>query len=387
MSRNTEYEFVDIGTESLESYLVNIYEALTGTTVQPSSPEMLFIKWVSSVILQERNLLNYAANQNLPSRAEGENLDALAELFYAQERPAATPAVCTVRFHISEAQERLVLIPAGTRCTDTSQTLYWMTQADAYIPIGDTYADVHVECAESGTIGNGYAIGQINSIVDVYDYYSGCENITESDTGTDEMSDDDFYEMLRLSMDAMSTAGAHGNYVYHALSVSTEIADVVVNSPNPGEIRIYVLMDDGTIATTEGKAAVLEMCSAEDKRPLTDHVLVEDPEPVGYNIDLTYYIPSNQSSSSASIIADVQAAVEEYTAWQAGKLGRDINPSKLIDLMMHTGIKRVEVREPVFTQLQDGNLSTEDSLPLAQTIPQIATVGTITLVNGGVENE
>lgn len=387
MSRNTEFEFVDLNTESLESYLVTIYETITEKTVLPSSPEMLFIKWVSSVILQERNLLNYAANQNLPSRAEGENLDALAELFYAQERPAATAAVCTVRFHISEAQSRLILIPAGTRCTDISQTLYWLTQEDAYISIGDTFVDIQVECAETGTIGNGYAIGQINTIVDVYDYYSACENITESDIGTDEMSDDEFYELLRLSMDAMSTAGAHGNYVYHALSVSAEIADVVVNSPSPGEIHIYVLMDDGTIATSEMKAAVLEMCSAEDKRPLTDYVLVADPETVAYNIDLTYYIPSAQSNSSASIIEAVTDAVNEYVAWQAGKLGRDINPSKLIDLCMHAGIKRVEVREPAFQRLRDGNLSADDNYSLDQTIPQLAAVATITLVNGGMEDE
>ena len=387
MSRNTEYQFVEMDTEALEAFLITVYETITETTVQPGSPEMLFIKWISSVILQERNLLNYAANQNIPSRAEGENLDALAELFYAQERPAAIPAVCTVRFHISEAQSRLVLIPAGTRCTDTSQTLYWLTQADVYIPIGSTYVDAQVVCSEAGTVGNGYAAGQINTIVDVFDYYSACENITESDAGSDEMSDDDFYELLRLSMDAMSTAGAHGNYVYHALSASSEIGDVVVNSPSPGEIRIYVLMDDGTIATTEMKAAVLEMCNAEDKRPLTDHVLVEDPDTVEYNIDLTYYIPSNQSSSSASIIQAVADAVDEYTAWQAGKLGRDINPSKLIDLCMNAGIKRVVVREPAFQQLRDGNLSEDDDLPLAQTIPQIAAVGTITLVNGGIEDE
>ena len=57
------------------------------------------------------------------------------------------------------------------------------------------------------------------------------------------------------SMDAASTAGPRGSYIYHAKAVSTEISDVAVNSPEPGVVKLYVLMDDGTLATEEIKAA------------------------------------------------------------------------------------------------------------------------------------
>ena len=139
--RNTGYQFVSTDTEAVESLLISIYEKITGVSVKPASPEKLFIQFVAAVVIQERGLNNYTGNQNIPSRAEGENLDALAELFYVTQRPAAQAAVCTERFHISEAQTTAILIPAGTRVTDASGTLTWETVADAYVSIGETYAE------------------------------------------------------------------------------------------------------------------------------------------------------------------------------------------------------------------------------------------------------
>lgn len=44
---------------------------------------------------------------------------------------------------------------------------------------------------------------------------------------------------------------------------------------------------------------------------------------------------------------------------------------------MQTGIKRVELREPVFTVLRDDNRS----------VPQVGQIGEITVINGGHEDE
>ena len=75
--RNTGYQFVSTDTEAVESLLISIYEKITGVSVKPASPEKLFAQWVASVIIQERVYNNYTANQNIPSRADGKNLDAL----------------------------------------------------------------------------------------------------------------------------------------------------------------------------------------------------------------------------------------------------------------------------------------------------------------------
>lgn len=378
MSRNTEYQFVSTNTETLEALLVAGYEKITGVSVKPASPEKLFIQWVTSIVLQERVLNNYTGNQNLPSRAEGSNLDSLGELFYVTQRPTAQAAVCTERFYISQAQTVAVLIPSGTRVTDASSTLVWETTADAYIAIGSTYADVAVRCQTSGAVGNGYAAGQLNTIVDLFDYYDHCENITASDDGADEASDDEYYELMRASMDGYSCAGATGGYIYFAKQVSTEISDVVANRPGDGRVNLYVLMDDGTIATAEIKSAVLAACSPDTVRPLTDYVEVQDPETVSYDIAFTYYIPRNSALSSTDIQAAVDAAVQKYVAWQCGRLGRDINPSYLIGLLMQTGIKRVVLTGPDYTALRDGR---------DNTVPQVAAVGTITATDGGYEDE
>ena len=95
MARNTEVSFVDTNADALVSMLVSAYEKITKTSVHPASPERLFIQWIANILVQERVLTNYAGNQNIPSRAEGENLDALGELFLASKRPAAQAAVCT----------------------------------------------------------------------------------------------------------------------------------------------------------------------------------------------------------------------------------------------------------------------------------------------------
>ena len=114
-NRNPEYQFIPTDTDTIVALLVAMYETMTGTAVRPASPEMQFVRWVSNIIIQERVLNNYTGNQNVPSRAEGVNLDALAELTYLRDRPESKAATCKMRFSISEAQDTAILIPAGDR--------------------------------------------------------------------------------------------------------------------------------------------------------------------------------------------------------------------------------------------------------------------------------
>lgn len=389
IKRNPAYQFVSTDTNGIISDLIAGYELIMKSTVRPASPEMQLIRWIAHIIIQERVMNNWTGNQNIPSRADGANLDALAELTYIRSRPEAEPATCKVRFFISEPQEQAILVPAGTRVTDKGNTLIWETETDHYIPAGESSVEAIVRCQTAGTAGNGYAAGQINTLVDVYEYYSGCANTAVSDGGSDVPTDEEYYELMRASMDAYSCAGARGSYIYWAKRVSTKIADVAANSPVPGVVKLYVLMDDGTLATEGLKREVLEACSADEVRPLTDQVFVEDAEIVPYDIRLTYYIPKQSIRSGAEIAAAVQAAVDKYIAWQCGKLGRDVNPSKLYSLLMETGIKRVDLASPVFIHLRDGNpvLGTDLSYDITEMVPQLARINTVRIMNGGYEDE
>ncbi len=378
--RNKLYEFVSTNSAEILSGLIAKYEEITKRTLQPADPDRLFIAWVAAVFIQERVIINYVGNQNLPSRADGECLDYLGELFYDSYRPQAQAAKCTVRFTIVEPLGTAVLIPAGTRVTDRSNNLVWHTMRDAYIPIGNTSIDVTTICETVGTIGNGYAVGQINKLIDVdiIPYLVSCENVDSSVGGTEEASDEEYYNNMRASMDAYSCAGAKGAYAYYARKSSSEITDVVVNTPAPGEVAIYAVVDGGETAGEEIKSAILETCSPGDVRPLTDKVSVRDVEMISYDIDLKYYVPLNSSCSYKEIEDSVNAAIAEYIRWQSLKIGRDINPSYLYGLLMKTGIKRIELTNPQFVSLRDGN---------NDTVPQIAKLRNINVVSGGNENE
>ena len=172
---------------------------------------------------------------------------------------------------------------------------------------------------------------------------------------------------MRESVETYSTAGPLGGYEYFAKSASALIADVKATSPKPGEVDVRVLLTGGELPGEEILKEVLDILNADTVRPLTDHVTVAAPQAVPYNIDVTYYTQEGGALSADTIAADVAAAVKSFQ-----KMGRDVNPSQLIALLMQTGVKRVEVRSPVFATVADN---------------AVAQIGTVSVVNGGAERE
>lgn len=379
---SSEYKFVETDVDTIKREMTSDYESEVGEALLPASPEAIMLNWMASIIVYERALINRAGNRNIPSRSDGKDLDALGELFYEKERPASKAAVSTERFHISEIQNKIIVIPRGTRVTDMSSSLFWETTEDALIPVGETYVDVPIQCQTVGIEANGFEIGQLCVLVDVFEYYLSCENLTASDGGTDEATDEEYYELMRNSQDGYSCAGPTGGYIYFAKQVSTEIADVAVITPSAGNVAIYVLMNDGTIADETIKNLVIEACNKKNNRPATDLVSAADAEYVTYDLEFKYYVPTDTSLSAEQIESAVNEAVEKYIAWQCGKLGRDITPDKLREYLIGTGIKRIELSTPVFTRLYNGE---EEGLEIH--IPQVAKIGTINISLGGYENE
>ena len=54
---------------------------------------------------------------------------------------------------------------------------------------------------------------------------------------------------------------------------------------------------------------------------------------------------------------------------------------------MKTGIKRVDLRQPIFTSLRDGKLDFHKEYEYSDTVPQLAKSVSVTVVNGGYEDE
>ena len=388
MSRDTTpYIFVNADPQNMVDKLTAKYEEITNRTVHPASPEKLFIQWVAAAMVLLAEQINFAGNQNIPSKAVGEGLDNLAQIFFIKTRPPAKPATVTLEFTISEAQATAVLVPAGTRVTTTDHSIVFATDRDVYVEAGDTTVTVSATCQTDGTVGNGYSAGQLNTCVDLFAYYTSVTNVTMSDGGSDVPTDDEFFDLLQMGQDAYTSAGARGAYEYYARSVSTEIRDIVVNSPSPCVVNIYAVMKDGSLASSEMKAAILAACNDEDIRPLTDQVSVEDAEEVTYNITMTYYLSRDSTESAATIQAKVEAAVDEFIAWENARIGRDINPSKLNQLVIEAGAKRTVITSPTYTVLRNGTVEDPNTADPEDYIPQLAKKGTVTLTNGGYEDE
>lgn len=372
-----DIQFVETDTETIINSMIALfelmYEEMTGKKkkVYPGSPERLFISWCAAIVIQQRVLIEETAKKNVPRYAEGEYLDSLAELFHDIERLPAEPAVATFRCYISEQQPQSVYVPAGTRITFDGEITF-ATIEELEIKAGELYGDVVAECQTAGTVGNDLAPGQVTEIVDVYDYFLSVENITKTSGGTDEEEDAEYYYRMRESMESFSTAGPENGYIYFAKSVSTAISDIAATSPEAGVVDVRVLLKDGQEATETILQQIEEKLNAKDVRPMTDIVTVSVPDKDIFNVDLTYYIEKNTQASSTIIAQEANAAVEKYIEWQTEKMGRDINPSKLVELMMAAGIKRVDVREPVFRVVENTH---------------VAKLGDRHVINGGNENE
>lgn len=342
--------------------------------VRPGSPERLFISWMAAVVVQQRVLINETAKLNVPRyAAESDNedyLDSLAELFKDTPRIPASPASATFRFYVSEPQQQSTIIPAGTRISFDGVIMF-ATNETLEIKAGKTSGEVEAVCTQPGIVGNGIVAGQVKELVDLFDHYQKAENITTTSGGAEKEDNKSYYERLRESMESFSTAGPMNGYVYHAKSISSAIHDVVATSPTPGVVDIRILLQDGELATDAFLEETREKLSADDIRPLTDFVTVANPETVDFSVDVTFYITKGSTASPAIIEANVREAVDSFIKWQMGKMGRDINPSYLTQMMMAAGAKRVEVRQPAFRTVR----------PM-----EVGRAKSKTVLNGGLED-
>lgn len=331
--------FLETDAETIRSQIITGFEKASGDTLAAGDPRRLFLLSIADVIIQQRTAINLAAQQNLLSYAQGNYLDALGQLL-AVERMAESKAVTTLEFTLSQALGSVYTIPAGTQVTNGVVT--FETDEDLLIPIGQTKGEVSASCTVAGPVGNDYLAGQISTIVTPMTFVSGAQNTTITTGGADAESDPDFADRIRLAPNSFSVAGPEKAYVYHAKSVSPAIIDVKVDSPTPGEVDVYVLLTDGTLPTEDTLEQIEEHLSDENIRPLTDYVVVKAPTASNYEIELHYWISQEDSSKAAQIQADVEAAVEQYRLWQQTKIGRDITPGKLLQLVFAAGASRVD---------------------------------------------
>ena len=362
----------DVRDEMVADYEEYMTKATGQTVTLPrSSPHRGVLYAAALQIYQAFQYIDRAGKQSLLKYSYSDFLDNLG-LLKGVTRSPATAAVTTLRFTISAVRQVATAIPKGTRVS-AGGSVYFATDEYAEIPAGGSTVDVPATCTDAGTEGNDLAAGDLTIMVDPLPYVASVVNTTATEGGADVESDDDLAERIYLAPGAYSTAGPEDGYLFHAKQFNPSIGDVVATSNQAaGTVDIVFIMSDGKTPGTEMINGLKEYLNGKTRRPMTDLVNVSAPAEVTYTVDLTYYINRSDSARAVAIQEAVQTAVADYLTWQR-TIGRDINPSKLVALVMAAGAKRVTVTAPTYT--------TVDAIKVS------ALSGTPTISYGGLEDD
>lgn len=367
--------FVEVDAKKLYEKIIVQFQTALGAVLYPGDERRIFLEQETQIIVAIFNTINEAAKMNLLRYSKEEILDAIGEEKDTPRLPAQK-ATCTVKFMLNQAQSNPITIPKGTRVTPDG-ALFFETTKEETVPIGVQEHEILTQATIAGVSYNGFSSGQIKTLVDPIPFISSVANTSISSGGADIEADDNgvdvwsgYRERIRLASAKISTAGHELGYIYHAKSADANITDVVITSPNPGEILITVLMKNGELPDETVLNKVKSACSPKHVRPQTDKVTAAAPTVSNYNINLTYYISALDSINEAIIKDEVKAAVEAYKLWQDTKIGRDINPDELRKYILNAGACRVDLVSPSFTELGE---------------TQLAKVGTVTVDYGGLK--
>lgn len=368
-----EYKTVDdVKASMVADYEAYMTEATGKTYTLPRVSRDRFKLYAAAAqIYQAMKYVDIKGKMDTVKYSVGDFLDLLGAFRCGATRNQAAAAVTTIRFTLSAARASVTAIPQGTRIA--AGQLFFETSVYTEIPAGDLTADIPATCMTAGETGNGLAPGELKTLVDPVPYVQSVENTSTSSGGADRESDESFAARIFIAPGKYSTAGSRNGYEYHVQDYSSAIGGVHVSSDQAaGTVDIVFVMADGSLPSAEMISAMSQHMSAETLRPMNDLVTVHAPAEVKYTVSLTYYINQSDNNRAVAIQQAVSAAVDSYVAWQR-KIGRDINPSKLLALVMGAGAKRAQITAPIFTAIPADSIAAID--------------GTASITYGGLEDD
>lgn len=148
----------------------------------------------------------------------------------------------------------------------------------------------------------------------------------------------------QLSMEAHTTAGSVGGYLFWALSADGKVKDASITSPNAGEVLVSILShDDDGVPNADLLGKVSAALNAEDVRPLTDQVTVQAATKVAF--DVTAELVLRPGPDPQTVEAAAMAALDAYLA-DAHRIGRDVTVSGLHAALHQPGVQNVVLTSP-----------------------------------------
>jgi phage-related baseplate assembly protein len=358
-----------------------------GYRLAPADPVRLILETIAAANTQISTDIDLTGKGNLLYFAKEDTIEYLGDLYGERgKRLEASYALTTIRYHLAGPRSVRTVIPKGSRVTADNK-IFFATMKSIEIAPGDLYGDAEAQAQTAGFDGDGFEIGAIKNMVDLFPFVAAAENLTVSSGGAGREELEPYRERLRMVPESFSVAGPDGAYEFWARTANPGIVDTRVWMPDldmvsfanflapwgitdaggfyeainnyyresgtgPGNVNVACLMRDGELPSEEVKEQVFNVLSDKARRPLTDYVHIVDPAPVEYDIDLQYWIAVERATEAASIIQAVNNAVERFIQYQQSRLGLDIVPDLLHSMIMETGVKRIDIISPVFTVLQ-----------------------------------
>jgi phage-related baseplate assembly protein len=328
----------------------NLYHLVTkiNKTLGRADPVRLFLLTIIYQIVTQRSIIDSTGKENLLKYSHGANLDNLGAKWGVRgQRLQATNATTFLRFSLSNQLTSTSPIPLGTIAQSGSGIRFATTQ-EGIIPPGGLFIDLPATALIVGKSANGLVPGQINQLISWNSpFLVAVSNTVTTSGGADVENDEHFRARIWMAPESFSCAGPYGAYEYFAASANPDIIDVSVwsDAAHAGQVYIYPLMTGGRWPTQAECDQVYAVCNAKNIRPLTDQVFVEPPAAVAYTCNVKYWIKTADAQFSADIENKVGQAYSDYLIWQGGKIGRDVNPSKLDQMIVGAGAKRTDISE------------------------------------------
>lgn len=353
-----DFNFLELDTNKIKKELKTAYEEIMNTKIASGDPAEDFINWITYVVMNLNNNINFTAKMNLLKYSKGKYLDALGE-FTSTYRILEREAECMVEYTFSQSFNEIKIIPKGHKIA--KEDFIFESTENIILKTGEIKTTGRVKSLMTGTIVNGIEVGEINTIVDDIPYLLSVKNITKTSGGANIETDDSYRERIRLKPFSFSVAGPKGAYKYYTLTAHQDIKDAHIFTPEstPGVVKIVPLMNEGVELTDEIINSIKTTLSDDNVRPFTDKVEVTKPKEHNYDINFKYWI--TKTINPSIVENNVKKAVNDYILWQREKLGRDINPNKLIQLLMLAGAKRVEITSPIYTKLESDTIAKDRS--------------------------
>lgn len=344
-------EFVKIDPAAIEADLISRYEAATGKVLYPAQVERLFINQIAYSHSLALSAIQHSGEQLLVRFSRGPILDYLGELV-GTPRLLPHPARCELVFGIAEPRAAALTIPAGTLATSADGSLAFASDQAVTIEAGQLAARVAATCTTAGATGNGWAVGQINTLAAPVDGLSVFnEGIPTG--GAEQEGDDRYRERIILAPEAYTNAGSRGAYRYHAMAVDQAIVDVAVHGPAEGQpagqVALYPLTASG-LPSADLMGRIEAHVSGERVRPLNDTVRVLSPVEVGYVIRA--HVTLYSTAGRATTMQAAQTAADAYAAERRGGMGRDLVPEQISSALQVAGVYRAQVDLPALRSVQ-----------------------------------